>query len=205
LGTFLSLGHNLIGTANKSSSGFVSTDKVGTTTTPINAKLGKLQNNGGPTLTIGLLSGSPAIGAGSSVNAPATDQRGDARPTSGAIDIGAFEGTTTSTPTPLSSLGTPSGRSVTTGATVSVTPSAGGTAMSSAGNIPSTPVTLRVNTASVSNLSPMPTPPSPQSIADPMSQIWQDIVLMEQSLLSGNLLVFLRTLQDYESLVATAE
>ncbi len=44
---------------------------------------------GGPTLTFALLPGSPAIGAGTSTGAPATDQRGFTR--TGAIDIGAFQ------------------------------------------------------------------------------------------------------------------
>jgi hypothetical protein len=95
-GSFISLGHNLIGEANSQSSGFVSSDQVGTTTNPINPLLGPLTANGGPTPTMALLTGSPAIGAGSSANAPATDQRGDPRPTSGALDIGAFELTTPS-------------------------------------------------------------------------------------------------------------
>jgi hypothetical protein len=90
-GAFNSLGYNLIGQANSSSSGFVSTDQVGTTTNPIDPKLGALANNGGPTLTMALLTGSPAIAAGSSANAPATDQRGDVRPQQSAIDIGAVE------------------------------------------------------------------------------------------------------------------
>ncbi len=54
-----------------------------------------LANNGGPTQTIALYTGSPAIGAGSAavagVTIPTTDQRGVARPTSG-FDIGAFQG-----------------------------------------------------------------------------------------------------------------
>jgi hypothetical protein len=53
-----------------------------------NPRLGALASNGGPTRTMSLLSGSPAINAGSSP-APAVDQRGvnrDSRP-----DIGAFE------------------------------------------------------------------------------------------------------------------
>jgi hypothetical protein len=53
-----------------------------------------LENNGGPTQTIALLPGSPAIGAGSNmisgVTVPTTDQRGVARP-SNSIDIGAFQ------------------------------------------------------------------------------------------------------------------
>jgi predicted outer membrane repeat protein len=56
--------------------------------------LGKLANNGGPTETIALLTGSTAIGAGSSsitgVTVPSTDQRGEPRP-AGSIDIGAYQ------------------------------------------------------------------------------------------------------------------
>ncbi len=52
-------------------------------------ELGTLGNYGGPTETIPLLPGSPAIDAGTSAGAPATDQRGE--PRVGAVDIGAFE------------------------------------------------------------------------------------------------------------------
>jgi CSLREA domain-containing protein len=55
--------------------------------------LGPLQDNGGPTLTHALLSGSPAIDAVPVANcseAP-TDQRGVTRPQGPACDIGAFE------------------------------------------------------------------------------------------------------------------
>lgn len=51
--------------------------------------LGTLGNYGGPTQTVPLLPGSPAINAGPSSGAPATDQRGE--PRVGAVDIGAFE------------------------------------------------------------------------------------------------------------------
>jgi hypothetical protein len=55
-----------------------------------NLKLGPLANNGGPTQTIALLSGSPCINAGSNPASLATDQRG--RPRSvGITDIGAYE------------------------------------------------------------------------------------------------------------------
>jgi hypothetical protein len=54
-------------------------------------KLGPLADNGGPTLTMALLPGSPAIDAGNTSLAPATDQRGFPRPFSLAADIGAFE------------------------------------------------------------------------------------------------------------------
>jgi hypothetical protein len=49
--------------------------------------LGPLQDNGGPTKTMALMPGSPAIGAGS--GCPATDQRG--APRTGACDIGAYQ------------------------------------------------------------------------------------------------------------------
>ena len=53
-----------------------------------------LQDNGGPTDTIALLSTSPAISAIPAAQCPATDQRGDPRPAPGqsACDVGAFEG-----------------------------------------------------------------------------------------------------------------
>jgi hypothetical protein len=49
--------------------------------------LGPLQDNGGPTQTMALMPGSPAIGAGS--GCPMTDQRG--QPRTGACDIGAYQ------------------------------------------------------------------------------------------------------------------
>jgi len=52
--------------------------------------LGPLQDNGGPTLTHALLSGSPAINQGKNSFCPATDQRGLTRPST-ACDIGAYE------------------------------------------------------------------------------------------------------------------
>jgi hypothetical protein len=51
--------------------------------------VGPLANNGGPTLTMALLPGSPAIGAADSASAPPTDQRGFPRPL-GSADIGAY-------------------------------------------------------------------------------------------------------------------
>ncbi len=61
-------------------------------------KLGPLADNGGPTVTMALLPGSPAIDAGSNVLALgpggkplARDQRGDSRIINGRVDIGAFE------------------------------------------------------------------------------------------------------------------
>ena len=53
--------------------------------------LGTLQDNGGPTDTLALQTGSPAIDAGTDTGCPAADQRGTARPQAAACDIGAFE------------------------------------------------------------------------------------------------------------------
>jgi predicted outer membrane repeat protein len=55
----------------------------------INPGLGALATNGGPTPTIALLPGSPAINAGTSADGVTTDQRG--LPRDGQPDIGAFE------------------------------------------------------------------------------------------------------------------
>lgn len=55
--------------------------------TAVNPLLGSLGNYGGPTQTIPLLAGSPAINA--ATNCPTTDQRGFAR--NGPCDIGAYE------------------------------------------------------------------------------------------------------------------
>ena len=55
------------------------------------AGLGKLQNNGGPTLTHALLSGSPCFNRGSNLDGLTTDQRGLPRVSGSAADIGAWE------------------------------------------------------------------------------------------------------------------
>jgi hypothetical protein len=55
------------------------------------ALLGPLADNGGPTLTHALLSGSPALDAADPAACPATDQRGVARPQGAGCDVGAFE------------------------------------------------------------------------------------------------------------------
>jgi CSLREA domain-containing protein len=75
-------------------------DKVGTAASPLDPRLGPLSGNGGPTPTLALLAGSPALNAGSPA-APgsaagaclATDQRDIRRPGAATCDIGAFEAT----------------------------------------------------------------------------------------------------------------
>jgi hypothetical protein len=70
--------------------------------------LGALQDNGGPTATMAITAASPAYRRGDPAacsaahpaGAGGVDQRGSARKTAGACDIGAFEAAATATPTP---------------------------------------------------------------------------------------------------------
>jgi len=59
------------------------------TSAQINLQL--LGDNGGPTQTMALSAGSPAIDAGDDVNCPTADQRGVTRPQGSHCDIGAYE------------------------------------------------------------------------------------------------------------------
>jgi hypothetical protein len=93
--TMQSLGHNL---DSDGTSGFMNGangDLVGTVASPIDAHLGPLQANGGTTLTVALLPGSPALGAAACTDANGApllvDQRGFPRPQVTGCDIGAFE------------------------------------------------------------------------------------------------------------------
>ena len=83
-GTASSLGHNL---ADDGTCGLSGPSDL----TVINARLGRLQDYGGPTKTHGLGEGSPAIDAGGDASAPPMDQRGVARPLGAASDIGSYE------------------------------------------------------------------------------------------------------------------
>jgi hypothetical protein len=84
-------------------------NQVGTSSSPINASLGKLRNNGGPTESHLLLPGSPAIDAGNNaLIALPVDQRGGGFPrlVNTKVDIGAVEvsyGISASAGTPQSS------------------------------------------------------------------------------------------------------
>ncbi len=68
-------------------------DEDGVGDTPTGVQGGVLADNGGPTETIALLDnrGNPALDTADPVFAPATDQRGVARPQGAGPDIGAFE------------------------------------------------------------------------------------------------------------------
>ncbi len=83
-GTTTDAGHNL------SSDGTCAFTNVGSLNNT-DPKLGPLADNGGPTMTMALLPGSPAINAGDTAAAPPTDQRGFPRPSGLAADIGAYE------------------------------------------------------------------------------------------------------------------
>ncbi len=92
---FISLGYNLSDDASCAGSFAQTTDL---NNTPAGLDSSGLQNNGGQTQTIGLLSTSPAINAipsnactDASGNPVDTDQRGVPRPQGSGCDIGAFE------------------------------------------------------------------------------------------------------------------
>jgi hypothetical protein len=83
-GAIIDGGHNISTDASCNFSGpgsFNTTDPV----------LGPLGDYGGPTPTLPLLAGSPAINAAGGTACPPTDQRGTTRPFGTACDIGAFE------------------------------------------------------------------------------------------------------------------
>jgi hypothetical protein len=80
----IDLGHNL---SSDATCAFTNTGSFNGT----DPKLGPLADNGGATLSMALLPGSPAIDAADPAAAPATDQRGIPRPVGSAPDIGAFE------------------------------------------------------------------------------------------------------------------
>ncbi|MBY0527249.1 MAG: hypothetical protein K2R98_27890 [Gemmataceae bacterium] len=83
-----SRGFNLVGDGS-GAAGFIGTDQVGDFFNPIDPLLGPLRNNGGPTQTMALQAGSPAIGMGDTLGQTGTfDQTG--RPRVGPVDVGAY-------------------------------------------------------------------------------------------------------------------
>jgi predicted outer membrane repeat protein len=91
-GALNSQGYNLIGDGT-GGSGFAATDLVGTSGMPIDPLLGPLQGNGGPTQTMALLPGSPALNAGDPGQLGTADQRGVVR--RGGVNIGAYQASAT--------------------------------------------------------------------------------------------------------------
>ena len=87
-GTFADDDYNLIGSTTGSSGFTGSHDHKN-----VSADLSALGSYGGPTETMALEAGSPALGAGNpnAGGLPTTDERGFARIVSGAVDIGAFQ------------------------------------------------------------------------------------------------------------------
>ncbi|MEH2165499.1 MAG: DUF4347 domain-containing protein [Nostoc sp.] len=101
-GSFNDSGNNLIGN-NTGSTGLTTSNLVGSSASPINPKLGPLQNNGSATFTDALLADSPAINAGNNslvTGSVTTDQRGTGfnRISGDTVDIGAYEVQSTSPP-----------------------------------------------------------------------------------------------------------
>ncbi len=83
-GASVSISNTVVESAN-CQAGYVANVQTG------DPALGALDNNGGPTPTVALLSNSPAIDAGNSATCEATDQRGELRSNDHNCDIGAFE------------------------------------------------------------------------------------------------------------------
>ena len=136
-----------------------------------NALLAPLGNYGGPTQTVALLPGSPAIGAGASgAGIPVIDQRGE--PRAGLVDIGAFQSqgftlTLASSSAFLSATINTSFASplaVTVTAVNSVEPVNGGVVSFAVTPVGSASATLSAATATITArrpaLRPQPTPPS---------------------------------------------
>ena len=88
-GIFTSFGYNLVGNGSGTIgvTNGINGDLVGAAANHLD--VGPLTSNGGPTLTMALLPGSPAINAGTSADGVTTDQRGVVRDPY--PDIGAFE------------------------------------------------------------------------------------------------------------------
>jgi hypothetical protein len=67
----------------------VNGNQVGSASSPLDPLLGALADNGGPTETVAMLAGSPALNAGDPAQLGVADQRGVAR--SGGVNIGAYQ------------------------------------------------------------------------------------------------------------------
>jgi hypothetical protein len=151
-GSIVSEGNNL--TDDASCTTFVQpSDQINNSLTT----LGALADNGGPTRTMALLAGSSAIdGAGNCGAATPTDQRGLARPTGPACDVGAYEvgvvvppttsttttTTTTTTTVPATDAPTSTIAAPTTVTPTSVTPTSLGNGAVAPTTLPLPPTTM---------------------------------------------------------------
>jgi hypothetical protein len=158
-GTVTSLGYNL---SDDGGSGYLTGPGDQINTDPM---LGPLQDNGGPTFTHALLSGSPAIDTGDPnfIPPPLYDQRGPGfdRVVNGRIDIGSFEvqagGTPTPTPTPTpTATATPTS---TTTATPTATATTTATPTPTLTSTPTATTTPKPPPRSSPTPRPRPTPP----------------------------------------------
>jgi hypothetical protein len=162
-GTIISHGYNL---CSDDGGGFLTGPGDQINTDPL---LGPLQDNGGPTFTHDLLSGSPAVNTGDPnfTPPPFFDQRGPGfdRVVNSRIDIGSFEvqgptptPTQTPTPTPIATATPTATATATATVTPSATPTATLTATATATPTPTpTPTATSTSTATVT---PTPTPTS---------------------------------------------
>jgi CSLREA domain-containing protein len=100
-GEIISQGHNLIGAGTDAGGPggtfpWTPTDRIGTRVVPLDPLLDTQRNNGGPTNTVALLAGSPALDIGDDTiravpTSLSTDQRGMPRRMGVHVDIGAYE------------------------------------------------------------------------------------------------------------------
>jgi hypothetical protein len=130
-GPFISGGHNLESTNQCGLTGIG--DQVG-----VDPLLGPLGNNGGPTDTMALPSGSPAIGRGNCADfSPALDQRGLPRPGFGetGCDTGAYEFQLRPTAVAVTCTPSPAGFGVPTTCSATVTDQAGADAAPPSGTV----------------------------------------------------------------------
>jgi hypothetical protein len=170
-GTIISHGYNL---CSDDGGGFLTGPGDQINTDPL---LGPLQDNGGPTFTHELLSGSPAVNTGDPnfTPPPFFDQRGPGfdRVVNGRIDIGSFEVQGPApTPTPAATATATPTATATATATVrpSATPTATPTATATATPTPTATATATVTPTPTPTSSPTATPrpsPAPRPQATP--------------------------------------
>lgn len=178
-GTMTSLGYNI---SSDNASGYLTAPGDQINTDPL---LGPLQDNGGPTFTRALLSGSPAIDTGdpSFTTPPIYDQRGPDffRVRNGHIDKGSFEVQSGSTPTPTptttptataTASGTPTATPTTTPSptptpTVTATATSTPSATPRISPTPRSRPSPRLRPTPPPHITPVPPPPSPRPTAWP--------------------------------------